>query len=257
MTIKGQSGVGKIRILEDFMGSEVAVADTQAGTSPSRQLGVFRVVGETMADTDTGCVSRDSAPCLSGVIRLTSPDGTANDHIGLVTAMMFDVALMGPLVVETRVQFDDLDTKEFYFGFCSENADDQGLEGDMIHGATTTITLTDDDLCGFLLSSELDDDEDWHMVYNGGTTTGETVSTSVDADVDAVAGEWNVLRVEVDSNGDARWLIDGVLKQSVSTAVSTTENLALACIIENKTTGAVESVDVDYILIEANRDWNA
>ena len=126
----------------------------------------------------------------------------------------------------------------------------------MIHGATATITLTASDICGFLLSAELSDDEDWHMVYNGGTTTGETTSTSIDADDDAVAGEWQVLRLEIDNNGTARWYIDGALKQTVKGAASTTVDLALALAVEAKT-ASIEKLDVDYLSVRANRDWTA
>ena len=121
-------------------------------------------------------------------------------------------------------------------------------------GGTATLTLTASDICGFFLSAELTDDEDWHMVYNGGTTTGETVSTSVDADDDAVAGEWQVLRLEIDTNGTARWYIDGVLKQTKTGAASTSVNMALILGVEAKG-AAIENLDVDYLLVQANRDW--
>jgi len=128
------------------------------------------------------------------------------------------------------------------------------LQGALIHGASTTITLTASDLCGFLLSAELTDDEDWHMVYNGGSTTGETDSTAIDADDDAVAGEWQVLRLEVDVDGTARWYIDGVLKQTKAGAVSTTTVMGVCLGVEAKG-NAIENLDVDYLLVNANRDW--
>ena len=73
--------------------------------------------------------------------------------------------------------------------------------------------------------------------------------------VDAVLAEWNILRVEVDPNGTARWYVDGVLKQTVTGAVSTTADIAAVLLIECKDTAGAEEVDVDYILVEANRDW--
>ena len=106
------------------------------------------------------------------------------------------------------------------------------------------------------MSAELTDDEDWHGVYNGGTTTGETTSTNVDLDDDAVAGDFQVLRLEVDSNGTARWYIDGDLKQTVTGAVSTSTDLAVLLMVEAKGS-AIEAMDVDYVLIETNRDWTA
>ena len=104
------------------------------------------------------------------------------------------------------------------------------------------------------MSAELTDDEDWHMVYNGGTTTGETDSREIDADVDAVAGEYDVLRLEVAPNGTARWFINGALKQTVTGAVSTTAELAVIAMVEAKT-AAIEYAWLDYVAIEANRDW--
>lgn len=247
-----QSEVGRIRIFEDFIGEEW-IATNVDETPHVGQF--FRIVGDTIADTDAGFVSQEADPTLNGVVRFTTPNGTDNDGIGLSTGLMFDVALMGMLVAECRVQFADLDTKEFYFGFSSENADDQTLEGDLIHGGASTITLTASHICGFLYSSETTEAVDWYMVYNGGTTTGQTDASEINAGVTPVAAEYNILRVEVDNNGTARWYVDGVLKQTVSGAVSKTANLACLAILEIKSTGTVETCDVDYILVEANRDW--
>ena len=252
MTINAQSGFGRISVFEDF----VAVEDAVANTTATAMLGPFRLIGETLADSDAGAVGLESDG-LSGVLQLTSPNATDNDSVGLVTNKMFDVGLMAPLVIEARVRFADLDTKEFYFGLTDVNDDNTGLEGKNLHGATETLTLTASDLCGFFWSSELTEDEMWHCVFNGGTTTGQTVSTNVQSGTDAVAGEWQILRLEVDPNGTARWYIDGDLKQTTKGAVSTTTDLAVALILEIKGTGTNETADVDYIAIEAYRDWNA
>ena len=177
--------------------------------------------------------------------------------MGFTTNACFDMTLNGGISIETRVRFDNLDTKEAYFGLTDVVTDGVGiLEGEQLTGATTTLTLTASDLCGFYLSAELTDDEDWHGVYNGGTTTGETTSTNVDLDDDAVAGDFQVLRLEVDSNGTARWYIDGDLKQTVTGAVSTSTDLAVLLMVEAKGS-AIEAMDVDYVLIETNRDWTA
>ena len=252
MTINAQSGRGQIFIFDDFVANEDAVANTTA----TANIGPFRLIGEGLVDNDAGAVTLESDG-MSGVLQLTSPNATDNDSIGLTTSVMFDVALMGPIVLETRVRFVDLDTKEFFFGLTDVNADNTGIEGKNLHGVTATLTLTASDLCGFLWSAELTEDEMWHGVYNGGTTTGQTVSANVQLGVDAVAGEWDVLRLEVDPNGTARWYVNEVLKQTVAGAVSTSTDLAVAMLLEIKGTGANETADVDYIAIKANRDWNA
>ena len=245
-----QSGYGKIEIFEDFLAGEDIVANTAA----SRTFGSsgLRVIGQGIAETDSGITVGESDG-LNGVGILTTTNEDAHSS-GLTTGKIFDVGKMAPLNIECRVQFPDLDTKEFYFGLTDVNDDTSILEGNNLHGASTTITLTASDLCGFLLSAELTDDEDWHMVYNGGDTTGQTTSTSIDADVDAVAGEYDVLRLEVAPNGTARWYINGALKQTVTGAVSTSTDLAVIAMVEAKS-AAIEYAWIDYIAIEANRDW--
>jgi len=249
MTINAQSGVGKIRLFEDSM-----CGDVVANTGTARKMGDFKLFGDGIAETDSGAAVIGSDE-LSGVARLTTTDEDKHACC-LGTPLMFDVGKMAPIVVEARVRFNNLDTKDAFIGLADTVGDDLSFEDDMISGATTTITLTASDLVGFYLCAELTDDEDWHAVYNGGSTTGETTSTNIDLDDDAVAGEWQVLRLEVDPNGTARWYIDGILLKTVTGAVSTTTDLGVVCGVQAKG-NAVEEMDVDYLLVEANRDWNA
>ena len=245
-----QASKGRIEIFEDFIGGEEIVANTAA----SRTFGTagLRVIGQGIAEKDSGIVVLESDG-LNGVGRLTTTNEDAHS-IGLTTATMFDVAKMGTIVLEARVQFENLDTKEFYFGLTDVNDDTTIIEGGTMVGNGTTMTLTASDLCGFYLSAELTDDEDWHAVFNGGTTTGETDSTELDLDDDAVAGEFDVLRIEVGNNGTARWFVNGVLKKTQAGAVSTSTDLAVLLMVATYG-AAIETVDVDYISITANRDW--
>jgi len=212
----------------------------------------FRIIGQGIAEADSGITVLE-ADGLNGVGVLTTTD-EAEHTCGVCTAKMFDVTLNGTLVFECRVLFVDLDTKEFYFGLTDVNDDTTILEGGTIHGATETITLTASDLCGFFLSAELTEDEMWHMVYNGGTTTGETDSTDIESGIDAVSGEYNILKLEIDPNGTARWYVDGVLKQTVAGAVSLTTDLACMAMVETKA-AEIQYAKLDYFGIKANRDW--
>lgn len=250
MTINAQSECGKIRLFNDFFGMGAAYVALTADADPA---GDFYIGGEGHEDSGAGAAYLQ-ADALSGVVRLTSGK-TDKDTEFIGTDICLDVALMAPIIVEARVRFSDLDDKAAFIGLTSVLTLDEQLDDVIDYSAATTVTLTAT-LAGFFLSSEFTDDEDWHMVYNGGTTTGETTTSSIDADDDAVAGEWQVLRLEVDPNGTARWYIDGVLKQTVEGAISTSTDLAAcAAITANTTTAAV--MDVDYFLVEANRDWNA
>ena len=212
----------------------------------------FRVIGQGIAETDSGITVLESDG-LNGVGVLTTTNEDAHS-CGLTTGMVFDVGKMAPIVAECRVQFADLDTKAFYFGFTDVNTDTAILEGNNLVAAGATLTLSASDLCGFLLDAEATDDEDWIMVYNGGTTTGETTIASIDANDDAVAGEFQILRLEIAPNGQAKWYVDGVLKQTVSGAISTSTDVALMALVEARS-ASIEYAYLDYVSINANRDW--
>ena len=245
-----QSGYGKISIFEDFLAGE----DIVAATAATRAFGGsgLRVIGQGIAEADSG-ITVGEADGLNGVGILTTTNEDAHS-CGLTTGKVFDVGKMAPINIECRVQFPDLDTKAFYFGLTDVNDDTSILEGNNLVAASGTLTLSASDLCGFLIDAEATDDEDWIMVYNGGTTTGETTIASIDADNDAVAGEWDILRLEVSINGTARWYVNGVLKQTVTGAVSTSTDLAVLAMIETRA-ASNEYAWIDYIAIEANRDW--
>ena len=245
-----QSGYGKISIFEDFLAGE----DIVAATAATRAFGGsgLRVIGQGIAEADSGITVGESDG-LNGVGILTTTNEDAHS-CGLTTGKIFDVGKMAPINIECRVQFPDLDTKAFYFGLTDVNDDTSILEGNNLVAASGTLTLSASDLCGFLIDAEATDDEDWIMVYNGGTTTGETTIANIDADEDAVAGEYDILRLEVAPNGTARWFINGALKQTVEGAVSTTTDLAVLAMIETRA-ASIEYAWIDYIAIEANRDW--
>ena len=240
-----QSGEGRIKLFNDFAG----VAETLALTADTAQIGDFFAGGEGFEDNDAGLAGKDA---LSGVVTITSGNTDADTSF-IGTHIAFDVALMGTIVLEARVQVPDLDDKEIFFGLTSILSVDEQLEDIVINASGTTITMPAD-LVGFYLSSELTDDEDWHGIHNGGTTAGSTTTTAVDLDDDAVAGEWQVLRLEISSNGTALWYIDGVLKQTVTGAASTSTNMAV-CLAAAANTTELSIMDVDYLSVEANRDW--
>ena len=241
-----QSGSGKIRLFNDFFG----VGNTLALTADTAELGDFYAGGEGFEDADAGIAGKDA---LSGVVTITSANSDA-DTTFIGTHIGFDAALMGPIILETRVQLPDLDTKEIFFGLTSILSVDEQLEDIVINASATTITMPAD-LVGFYLSDELTTVAgDWHAINNGGTASATTTTTDGQLNNVAVAGEWQVLRLEVDPNGTARWYIDGVLKKTVSGAASTTTNMAVVLAAGANTT-QLNIFDVDYILVEANRDW--
>jgi len=244
-----QSSNGRISLFNDFFG----VGNTLALTADTAEMGDFYAGGEGFEDNDAGVAGKDA---LSGVVTITSANTDA-DTTFIGTHIGFDVGLMGTIVLETRVQLPDLDDKEIFFGLTSILSVDEQLEDIVINASSTTITIPAD-CVGFYLSSELTDDEDWHGIYSGGTATASTTTTAVDLSAatenEAVAGEWQVLRLEVANNGTTRWYIDGDLQQTVVGACSTTTNLAV-CLAAAANTTELAIMDVDYLEVTANRDW--
>ncbi len=242
-----ESGPGKIRLFTDCTED-----DSIAGTAELRPYGDFNVGGQGSAEVDAG-VPLLQADGLSGVGVLTTTDEV--DHTTLIgTPVMWDVGLMGTIVAEARIRTVDLDLKEIFFGFSDIDPTTLGIQAAVGHGGGTTLTLTASDICGFLLSAELTEDEMWHTIFNGGTTTGQIVSTPNETGIDAVAGEWDFLRIEMDANGDARFLVNGELIQSVAGAVSTSVDLSLVLGVDAKT-AVIELIHCDYLLATGNRDW--
>jgi len=255
MTINAQGSKGIIELFEDFatLVDLSGIADNTT-TRTEFQIGDFRVFGDGISEIDAGILAIGSDE-LSGVGRLTTTN--EDKHATCVgTPLMFDVGLMAPITIEARVRLLDLDTKDVFIGLADTVGADLSFEDDMISGATATITYTASDLVGFYLCAELTDDEDWHAVFAGGTTTAVTASGSIDLDDDAVAGEWQILKLEIDPNGTARWYIDGKLLKTQAGAVSTSTDLGVVCGVQAKG-AAIEVLDVDYLLVTANRDWNA
>ena len=245
-----QSGYGRISLFNDFCGPEIPVANAVAyGTSAggcNYYLGDFAVKGD-LVETDTGVVALG---ITSGAVRVS---GNNEDGKGaaLTTDLVFSPALNGTLVLEARVQMQALTTRSVFIGFCGTIADDIA---EPLTSATVTHTLTADNLCGFVLDSQLTAATIWHACYKGGTATAPTASTTTTTGVAAVAAEWDVLRLEIDPNGTARFYIDGKLESTVANAVSTTvlQGAVVGCW---GTTTTAADMDVDYIAVEANRDW--
>ncbi len=248
-----ESGPGKITLFNDFFsGLDKISGAAVTEIWDSYALGDFHLYGQGTVELDSGAFVIPSA--LSGAVRLTTTNET--EHCAAIgTTISIQPSLMGTIVMETRVQFNNTATKETFIGFSDTIDDVTIIEGEIMTGATTTLTYTASDLIGFFQSADLSDADAWHMVNNGGSAgTSSTVSTATETSDAIVAAEWDVLRLEIDTNGTARWYANGTLEKTLVGAVAPTVALGLICGVEAK--GAnVEELDVDYLLLKANRDW--
>ena len=245
-----EAGPGKIRLFNDFGGGMILT-----GTLDGSNLGDFYGGGEGFEDTDAGVGPADF---LSGAVSITSGNTDADTSF-IGTGIMFDAGLMGTMVLETRIQVPDLDTKEIFFGLTSILTPDEQLQDIIINASATTVTLVAE-LAGFYMSDELTTTPtEWHAPYTGGTAAaaGATVADVNLGTADGAtitAGEWQVLRLEIDTNGTVRWLINGKQKQRVVGAVSTSTDFAMCLALAANTT-QLAIAQCDYLLAKANRDW--
>jgi hypothetical protein len=250
MSISGQGSVGRIRLFNDFCGPEIPIANAVAyGTTAggcNYYLGDFKVTGD-LGETDTGVVGLSKA---SGYIQIS---GNNEDGKGVFvgTEVVFSPTLNGPMVVEARVERAAITAGVVFVGFMGANADDVAEPI-----TSTTITCTKvTNAVGFLLDSQLTDSDQWHMPYMIATTTTQT-STDIDSTQAAVAAESDVLRVEVFADGSAKWFINGKLEQSVGAGLAADVGTLMAGGVGCwGTTTTAATVDCDYLLVEANRDW--
>lgn len=248
-----QSGYGEIRLFHDFTGPELQDGPEVHHAATAGALwnigNGFTIKGDALNDAEALATSVEDG--LNGQITLTSANVASGDSIYVTTETCFKPSVNAPMAVEVRCEMASLDDRTIFIGFSGTMDDAQST---ICSGSTETITLTESNLVGFLYDSGLTTDIDWHTVYNGGTATGETVSTSIDSGITPVVNTMDILRVEVDPNGTARWWINGVLKKTLANAVSTTAVFA-ACAGATATTTTSATVTVDYIAVEANRDW--
>ena len=245
-----QSAYGRIKLFDDFCGPEIPVANAVAyGTSAggcNYYLGDFSVKGD-LGETDTGVVSL-SVP--SGAVRLS---GNNEDGKGaaLCTEIVFSPALNGPIILEARVQLQALTTRSIFFGLCATAADDIA---EPLTSVTVTHTLTAANLAGFVLDSQLTAAAVWHACYNGGSTAGATASTGTTTGISAVASEWDVLRMIAHKDGRVEFYINGALEADIAGAIAPTVLQAAILGCWGTTTTAAD-IDVDYLAVEASRDW--
>jgi len=255
MSISAQAGVGKIRLFNDFCGPEVPVecaldyAATAGGCH--YRIGDFTVRGD-LGESDVGIVDLEKS---SGWVRLGESD-LNNYGIWVGSGLSFTPNLNGTMIVECRCEHQALTTKNAFIGFIGTLADDT-LE--IIKNSTTTCTRQGNAV-GFMFDSQITINTVaatccYHMPYMISTTTSQ-VATAIASSQIIVAGEADILRVEIDPDGAARWYMNGKLEQSIGPALAADVGTILAGGVGVwGTTSTDADIDVDYLLVEGNRDW--
>jgi len=248
-----QSGYGRILLFNDFTGEEIYLPAKNHADALGALWNIgggFTVKGYALSDTVAGISTVEDG--LNGQITLSSSDAADGDAMYVTTETCFKPSVNGTMVLETRLETDALTNRRIFAGFRGTMNDDEGA---VCTGATGTLTLTAEaDLVGFFYDVGLTEAVNWYMVHNGGTTAGETDASEIASGITPVINTMNILRVEVDNNGTARWFIDGVLLKTLAGAVAPTSVFA-GCVGALNTGAYAAKVTIDYLAVEANRDW--
>lgn len=246
-----QSGYGKIKLFNDFTGEEIylpAVIHADADGALWNIGGGFTIKGDDINDAVAGVVAVENG--LNGQITLETSDGADGDSMYITTETCFKPSVNAPMILEVRVETDALTNRQLYIGWSGTVSDTQS---DIASGSGTSVVLTEGDQCGFLYDVAITAVE-WHMVHKGGTTTGVLDAELLNSGITPVINKMNILRIEIDNNGTARWYIDGVLLKTLAGAVD--PDAVFAACAGAICTGAYKAkLTLDYMAVEANRDW--
>lgn len=220
-----------VRFLDDFLGDVIADQwnahlGTDNGTGAATAIAINAAIG--------------------GTLRLTTGDSNASlaaDGVVLDSALNWKAA-QGNLTFEARVKVDVITGVQIFVGLTDQVS---ALEMPVTLSGTTFTTVATDAV-GFLFDTSADTD----TIRLVGVAN-DVDATHQDSGLAFVAATYKTLRVEVDTAGKADFYIDGVKIGSTMTG-AVTPSVALTPVIGARSLNTTsKNVDVDYILIEANR----
>ncbi len=145
-------------------------------------------------------------------VKLTT--GTGDNEVSfLATGLVFDIT-QAP-VIEAKIEITDISGTFVYFGFgdaTSETTPEATIDAD---GGTLTDGSSTADAAGFVIDADLDSSS----VYCASVNTSAAVQ-SVDTGLAYTNAQTKILRVALDTSGNARFYVDGVQKGYIALAVA-------------------------------------
>ena len=186
-------------------------------------------------DGNNDAVAIDNTAGGGGWIECKTGDG-AGETSYLATFLRFDIS-QNP-IIEARIKIRDVDGTQVYFGF-SDAVTETSPAGTIDYdGGTLTAVATD--AVGFVI----DADKDSSLIYAASTKSGAGNVVATSTGITWTDNQTKVLRVRLDSVGDAYFYVDGVLKVIHQLAVA---DVALCLMLNYADRDAsADDVDVDY-----------
>lgn len=215
----------------------VPIADTNTA---STLLGSgLRLHGQGLSEVDSGMTVALSDQGAIATLVTTDEDAHLTClSVGQGTVPVFQPDQNGTIVLDVNVAYTSLTACAGFVGFGGDAT--AALDPLMTYSGTTiSFAATQaDDIAGLTWSSEMGDNDRWYAPHDKGNANATilTTATGVDTGVDAVAGVYQRLRVEVDADGVVRVFIAKALISTFSACLDADEEITPLVYIEDSTT---------------------
>lgn len=213
-------------------------------------IGTISTPISSTAGSGTGNAAATISAGAGGRVTLTSAsnDGTHAANCSTLTLDVLDWrADQGGLILETRLQIDDVSEAVIFVGFTDTISSTVELPIYKTSGADT-IDSDAANACGIGYDVDGTTDQWFHGGVAAGTDTAATHSGTAPSD-----GTYVTLRVEVSAAGAVEGFVDGVsIGTATAAAVTTTTPLTPAIVIGNRSANQVIAT-IDYLWVQANR----
>jgi hypothetical protein len=200
-----------INRFEDFLEEAFPIASDDVGTW--EWITFINASGSVFALVDT-----DNEGSISGTAGTSgSLDEVAASYA--VVANDAGVVSNGVMVVEYRTSMDDITQVEAFLGLSDTIAVNVAIMPFTVNSNVVSDTASTNDI-GFIFSSDATDTNSWQPVSTNGGTVGNNAAEFACGFRDAVNNEYDILRLEIELNGDAFWYVNGTLCAAETIAVA-------------------------------------
>lgn len=240
----GMSGLARINTAREaaFATAKATFFDDFLGDAVD--AGWNLVEGTDSATSDAAIL----AGGVGGVLRMTSGDagtGLAADMVQMTQALQWR-ASNGGLVAQARVKLSAITDAYLFFGFTDVVTLEAPFES---AGAADTITSNASNAVGIMFDTRMTTDKFWLCGVKA-----DTDAVHRDSGVAPVADEYLTLRVDVDEDGNASFMINGVAVGRAMADAVTPGTMLTPTLNLGKITGAASiTADWDYVGVSMTR----
>ena len=200
------------------------------------------------ADTTTsGAVVTNG---LGGTLVMTTGDSATTTYAGngiqITHGAFYNFkAENGGLSFETRLKLSAITSVKLFVGFTDLGTFEAPIEGS---GTADGITTNASNAVGIIFDTSMTTDNFW-----GVGVKADTDATSINLDTAPVADTYVILKIEVDKDGDAKFLINGTLVGGIMADAITATTPLTPTIAATSLTTATRTVTVDYVDVRMDR----